>query len=151
MTKLQDDLLQIYNALVVFSKSTLSDVVPTPIVVKFLEEQNTLCFEQKGKIVCLQVLNHYCGFLRNIKETYLMPKDYDFLMGSLSSIIGSGKLLEERVLVSPELYGFDIYLTNSKVTSEFKLGPVLLCTCRFVTQNSWLFRLITKFRYRNYI
>lgn len=150
MTKLQDDLLQIYNALVVFSKSTLSDVVPTPIVVKYLEEHNSILFEQKGKSVMLQVLNHYCGFLRNIKKTYLMPRDYDFLMNSLSTIIGSGKLLEDRVLVSPELYGFDIYMTDPR-TSEIKKGPVLLSSCRFVTQNSWLFRMITKFRYRNYL
>ncbi len=150
MTKLQDDLLQIYNALVVFSKSTLSDVVPMPIVVKYHQEYNSIVFEQKGKSVMLQVLNHYCGFLRNIKKTYLLPKDYDFLMGSLSSIIGSGKLLEERVLVSPELYGFDIYKTDTR-TSEIKNGPILLCSCRFVSQNSWLFRMITKIRYKSYL
>lgn len=148
MTKLQDDLLQIYNALVVFSKSTLNDVIPTPIVVTYQEEHNALVFKQKGKEVMLQVLNYYCGYLKNIKKTYLMPKDYDILMGNLSDIIGSGKLLEDRVLVSPEPYGFEIYMTDSR-TTEFKKGPVLLSTCRFVTDNSWFFRMITKYRYKN--
>lgn len=148
MTKLQDDLLQIYNALVVFSKSTLNDVIPTPIVVTYREEHNALVFKQKGKEVMLQVLNYYCGYLKNIKKTYLLPKDYDILMGNLSDIIGSGKLLEDRVLVSPEPYGFEIYMTDSR-TTEFKKGPTLLSTCRFVTDNSWFFRMITKFRYKS--
>lgn len=148
MTKLQDDLLQIYNALVVFSNSTLSDVVPRPIIVEYSENHNALVFKQKGREVMLQVLNYYCGFLKNIKKTYLMPKDYDILMGNLSAVIGSGKLLEDRVLVSPETYGFDIYMTDTKST-EFKKGPILLGSCRFISDNSWFFRMITKIRYRN--
>ena len=150
MTKLQDDLLQIYNALVVFSKSTLDDVIPRPIVVSYLPEHNSIKFRQNGKEVMLQVLNYYCGFLKNIKTTYLMPKDYDILMGNLSLIIGSGKALEDRILVSPELYGFDIYMTDSR-TTEISKGPQLLCSCKFVSDNSWLFRLMTKLKYKNLI
>lgn len=150
MTKLQDDLLQIYNALVVFSKSTLGDVISRPIVVSYLPEHNSIKFRQNGKEVMLQILNYYCGFLKNIKTTYLMPKDYDILMANLSSIIGSGKALEDRILVSPELYGFDIYMTDSR-TTEISKGPQLLCSCKFISDNSWLFRLMTKIKYKNLI
>ena len=150
MTKLQDDLLQIYNALVVFSKSTLGDVISRPIVVSYLPEHNSIRFRQNGKEVMLQVLNYYCGFLKNIKTTYLLPKDYDILMSNLSMVIGSGKLIEERVLVSPEPYGFEIYMTDSK-TTEFSKGPQLLCSCKFVSDNSWLFRIMTKLKYKNLI
>lgn len=151
MTKLQEDLLQVYNALVVFSKSTLSDVIQRPIVVSYRPEYNSLVFRQGGKEVMLQVLNYYCGFLKNIKTTYLLPKDYDNLMANLSSIISSGKLIEERVLVSPEPYGFEIYMTDPKNTAEYKNGPQLLCSCKFVSDNSWFFRMITRIRYKNYI
>ena len=65
-------------------------------------------------------------------------------------IIGSGKLIEERVLVSPEPYGFEIYKTDSK-TTEFSKGPQLLCSCRFVSDNSWLFRIMTRIKYKNLI
>ena len=71
-------------------------------------------------------------------------------MGNLSLIIGSGKALEDRILVSPELYGFDIYMTDPR-TTEISKGPQLLCSCKFVSDNSWLFRLMTKLKYKNLI
>ena len=48
MTTLQDDLIEIYNNLIVFNKDTLVNSNPLPITVKFEKESNSLLFEQVG-------------------------------------------------------------------------------------------------------
>lgn len=75
----------------------------------------------------------------------MLPRDYDYLMQSLSGVIGSGKLLEEKVCISPENYGFDIYLVDFR---EFWKGPDKIGTIRFVSGNSWIFRQIVKFKFK---
>jgi hypothetical protein len=66
-------------------------------------------------------------------------------MQSLSGVIGSGKLLEDKLCISPENYGFDIYLIDFK---EFWKGPDKIATVRFVSGNSWVFRMLVKFKYK---
>ena len=145
MTKLQDDFLNIYNSLVEFSEITLRGALSIPICVSYDISMNSLFFEQRGKKVGLTVPNYYSGYLRNIKNSYLLPRDYDYLMATLSTLIESGALLRERVCVSPELFGFDVYETNLK---DIKNGPKLLGQIRFISGNSWIFKIITKLKYK---
>jgi hypothetical protein len=145
MTTLQDDLIEIYNNLIVFNKDTLVNSNPLPITVKFEKESNSLLFEQLGNSVRIGLPVYYSLGLDSIKLTYLLPKDYDYLMYNLSSLISSGRLLDDRICLSPENYGFDVYGVNLK---EFWKGPEVLGTVRFVSSNSWLFRFITKRKYK---
>lgn len=148
MVRLQDDILGVYNSLTDFSTNTLLGPVNLPIKVGFSESLNALCFEQKGLKVAISVLNYYCRELKNLKETYLLPEDYDRLMSSLSGIIGSGVLLHDRVCLAPEKYGFSIYETTPQ-TKLLKEGPQLLMSTKFTSGNSWLFKKVTQFKYRN--
>lgn len=143
MTTLQEDILDIYNALVVFNNETLISPFPKPISVRF--ETQAIIFEQAGKLVRLPILNNYCLDLTSIKKSYLFPRDYDYLMHNLQLAINSGKLLKERTTVSPENYGFDIYAVNPR--EEFK-GPDILSQIRFVSGNSWFTRLKAKLRFK---
>ncbi len=146
MTTIQDDLIDIYNNLLIFNQNTLLVDKPIPITVKFEKENNTIYFEQKGNSIRLSLPIYYCLGLSDIKKyTYLLPKDYDYLMQSLSSVISSGRLLNDRVCLSPENYGFDIYDVDLK---EFWKGPEIIGSIRFVSGNSLIFRLITKFKYK---
>lgn len=146
MVTLQDDLIEIYNNLLIFNKNTLLVDRPVPITVKFEKENNSLYFEQKGNSVRLSLPIYYSLGLNTItKPTYLLPNDYDYLMQSLSTVISSGKLLDDRICLSPENYGFDIYEVDMK---EFWKGPDILGSIRFISGNSWVFRLITKFKFK---
>lgn len=142
MTRLQEDLLGIYNSLTDFSNETLGNKLP--LLVDFSEGLNSLCFSQRGKSIAISSLNYYCLDLPKVKGSYLIPEDYDYLMSSLAGIIGSGALLRERVCLSPEKYGFKIYETSSRYIKE---GPQLLADISFVSGNSWLFKKIMKIRY----
>ena len=144
MIRLQDDILEVYNMLTDFSSNTLSGL---PIKVEYSESLNALCLEQKGLRVAISVLNYYCESLKHLKETYLLPVDYDILMSSLSRVIESGVLIHDRVCVAPVKYGFRIYETPSQ-TISLKDGPQLLGNLRFVSGNSWLFKKIIKFKYK---
>lgn len=144
MTTIQNDLLDIYNNLVIFSKATLQEEIQRPIVVRFDKEFNSVVFEQQGNSVRLSLPIYYSLGLDSIKETYLLPKDYDSLMSNLSRLIASGKLLEDRVCLSPENYGFDIYYVDMK---QFWKGPEIIGRIRFISGNSWLFKFITKIKY----
>ena len=144
MIRLQDDILEVYNMLTDFSSNTLSGL---PIKVEYSESLNALCFEQKGLRVAISVLNYYCESLKYLKETYLLPEDYDILMSSLSRVIESGVLIHDRVCVAPVKYGFRIYETPGQ-TISLKDGPQLLVDLRFVSGNSWLFKKIIKFKYK---
>ena len=143
---IQDDLIEIYNSLLAFNKNTIVTDNPTPIKVSFNKDSNSLVFEQKGVSVRTALPIYYSlGFSDIKKPTYLLPRDYDYLMQSLSGVIGSGKLLEEKVCISPENYGFDIYLVDLR---EFWKGPDKIGTIRFVSGNSWIFRQIVKFKFK---
>lgn len=146
MTKLQEDIIDIYNTLADFSKDTLLAPVQLPIRVGYSESLNSLTFEQRGRKVSIPVLNYYCKNLKLIKETYLIPADYDLLMGSLTRIIDSGSLLNDRVCISPVKYGFEVFET--KPTFQLvKEGPQMIGKVRFISGNSWLFKKLIKLRY----
>ena len=149
MTKLQEDLLGLYNTLTDFSEATLLDPKPRPINVNFSEGLNSLCFEQKNLKVALSVLNYYCSGLKKIKDAYLLPEDYDTLMADLSKVINKGYLLHERVCVAPMKYGFKLYETPQGIAG-LQDGPQLLGSFEFVTSNSWVFKKIIKMRYEGF-
>lgn len=146
MTTIQNDLLEIYNSLVIFNKETIESKFPTPITVKFDENSSSLLFEQKGVSLRLMLPMYYSLGLEDLKTpTYLLPKDYDYLMSTLQGLIGSGALIKDRVCVSPENYGFDIYCLDLK---NFNKGPELLGSIRFISGTGWLFKFITKRKYK---
>lgn len=145
MTKLQEDIIEIYNNLVLFNHDTLVADNPIPITVKFEKESNSVLFEQHGKSVRLGLPIYYSLGLDDVKCSYLLPKDYDYLMSSLSGLVAGGKLLDDRVCLSPENYGFDVYCVDLR---QFWTGPDVIGRIRFVSGNSWLFRFITKRKYK---
>lgn len=146
MTLLQDDILEIYNSLVMFNDNTIKSSFPVPIKVWYEKESRLLVFEQKGISVRLWTPLYYCLGLEDLeKPTYLLPEDYDNLMFNLQQLINSGELLKDRTILSPENNGFDIYATNSR---ELDKGLDIIGTVRFVSGNSWLFKLITKLKYK---
>lgn len=139
MTRLQDDLLGLYNELVEFKNNS-------PIKVTFEDNMNSLSFEQDGKKIYSQVPLWYGGKINEIKDTYLVPKDFDYLLGILNQLLQDGIFIKDRVCISPEIYGFDVYLTDSN-TLKFRNGPVLLGQIRFCSGNSWIFKKLTKIKY----
>lgn len=143
---IQDDLIELYNSLLVFNKNTITADNPIPIKVSFDKSSNSLVFDQKGFTVRTALPIYYSLGLNDIKKpTYLLPRDYDYLMQSLSGIVSSGKLLEDKLCISPENYGFDLYLIDLR---EFWKGPDKIGTIRFISGNSWIFRQIVKFKYK---
>jgi len=146
MTTLQDDILEIYNSLVLFSDDIVKSKFPLPIRVRYEKESRLLVMETKGKSVRLYLPVYYCLDLESIqKETYLLPEDYDYLMSTLQYLINSGELIKERTIISPENYGFDIYGTNLK---ELWKGPDIIGRVRFISSNSWFFKIKTRLKYR---
>ena len=148
MVTLQIDLLEIYNNLVEFSKTTVLTDRPIPITVKYEKDGvgSPLLLEQKGISVRLRLPIYYCLGLDSIKKpTYLLPDDYNYLMNTLQSMIADDRILDERTCLSPENYGFDIYAVDLR---EFSKGPDRIGSVRFVSGNSWLFRLFTKWKYK---
>ncbi len=143
--KIQEDLLNLYNDLVELSKSTLENI-QKPVKVNFEESMNSLSLEQAGTKIYTRIPFYYSGKISEIKNTYLLPEDYNYLMGTLNQVIQSGKLANDRLCISPEVYGFDIYLAE---VSQLRLkeGPILLGQIRFCSGNSWLFRTLTKIKY----
>lgn len=146
MIKLQEDIIGIYNSLIVFNKDTIISNFPLPIKVRFEKEYSMLVFEQNTKSVRLRTPVFYCEDLVNlVKPTYLLPEDYDYLMANLQSAITSGNLIKDRVILSPERYGFDIYITDEK---ELWKGPKLISSARFVSGNNFLFKWLTRKKYK---
>jgi hypothetical protein len=144
----QEDLLEIYNNLTEFSKTTVQADNPVPIRVRFEKDSigSPLVFEQKGITVRLRIPIYYCLGLEDLeKPTYLLPKDYDELMHNLQKVIYDSRILEDRTSLSPENYGFDIYSIDTK---EFNKGPEVIGSIRFISGNSWIFKLITKWKYK---
>lgn len=142
MVRLQEDIINIYNSLTDFSNLTLSNQIP--IRVYYEESLNSLCFEQKGKKLSLPTLNHYCLNLKGV-DSYLLPSDYDDLMADLATLIGSGVMLHDRLLIKPINYGFEAYETNPLFMKE---GPQMVSRVNFVVGNSWIFRKLVKYNYR---
>jgi len=148
MVTLQNDLLEIYNNLVEFSKTTVLTDRPIPITVKYEKDGvgSPLLLEQKGISVRLRLPIYYCLGLDSIKKpTYLLPDDYNYLMSTLQSMIADDRILDDRTCLSPENYGFDIYAIDLR---EFSKGPDKIGSIRFISGNSWLFRLFTRWKYK---
>ena len=146
MPALQDDILEIYNNLVVFSNTTITTKFPLPITVWYEKENRLLVFEQKGKSVRIGLPVYYCLDLEGIvKKTYLLPEDYNYLMSTFQDLINSGVLTRDRTHVSPENYGFDIYAVDLK---ELYKGPGIVGRIRFISGKSWLFKKIVKHRFK---
>lgn len=146
MTTLQNDLIEIYNSLVLFSDDIIKTPNPTPIKVYYEKESRLLVMEHKGKSVRLWTPTYYCLGLEDlVKPTYLLPEDYDFLMSELKRVIDSGLLLADRTILSPENYGFDIYATTGE---ELWKGPEIKAEIIFVSGHGWLFRWLVKRKYK---
>lgn len=146
MTTLQNDILEIYNSLVIFSKDVLNELSPKPIKVWFEKESGLLVLEAGGKSVRLIHPIYYCLDLDSItKPTFLLPEDYDFLMSNLQNLINSGELIKERTCLSPENLGFDIYAIDIR---DFQKGLDIKGRVRFISRNSWWFRFKTKLKYK---
>lgn len=142
---LQNDLLELYNLLVDFNKTTLKAAIPKPISVKYIKDSRLLSFEQEGLQINTSIPIYYCLGLEDLeKPTLLLPKDYDQMMGSLQYAIMSGELIKPRTIISPENYGFDIYATNIR---ELWKGPDIIASVRFVSGVGKLFKFITKLKY----
>ena len=147
--RLQEDLIEIYNTLVMFSDTTVNTNIPSPIVVRYERDSRMLVFEQRGLSARTNLPIYYCLGLEDLEEsTYLLPEDYDYIMSSLRDLINSGRLLEDRTTLSPENYGFDIYAVNT-YTSELWKGPGIIGRIRFVSGTSWWFKFKTKRKYKN--
>ena len=101
MDVLQNDLIEIYNSLVVFSQETVNTPRPKPIKVYYEKESRLLVFEQGGNSVRLWTPVYYVLGLEDLyKPTYLLPEGYDLLMSELKFIIDSGLLLKDRTILS---------------------------------------------------
>lgn len=144
----QEDLKEIYNNLTEFSKTTVQSENPKPIKVWYDKGSlgSPLVFEQGGITVRLRLPIYYClGLESLIKPSYLLPWDYDYLMGNLLKVINDSRSLDERTCLGPENYGFDIYAINP---TEFNKGLDRIGTVRFVSGNSWIFKLYVRLRWR---
>lgn len=145
MTTLQEDILEIYNSLVIFSDDIIKSDFPKAITVKYEEDSRLLVFSLGGKSARLWTPYYYSLDLEELKKpSYLLPKDYDDLMYSLQTVINSGNLIKERTVLSPENLGFDLYWTDPKNPSA---GLELKSRIRFVSGVSWFFRLKTRIYY----
>ena len=146
MTTLQNDILSTYNSLVEFSKTTVDTNFPMPIEVSYDPTTRLLLCKQRGISVYLHYPVYYCLGLEKLKKpTYLLPKDYDYLMYTLQSLISSGELIKDRTSLGPEEFGFNVYATNLK---ELWKGPGLIGRVRFVSGTSWFFKYRTRKKYK---
>jgi hypothetical protein len=149
VSMLQNDFLEIYNSLVIFSDDTVKSNLPIPIKVFYEKDTRLLVFEQRGKSARLYLPIYYCLDLDSIqKPTYLLPEDYDYLMSTLQNLIGSGILLKERTLCSPENCGMDIYSTKLENLND---GLDIIGMIRFISGNSWFFKWKVKRKYKGRI
>lgn len=147
LPRLQQDLIEFYNSLVTFSKTTIQSNIPCPITVRYEVDSRMMVFEQRGQSVRTNIPVYYSLALEDLeKPTYLLPDDYDYLMSTLKDLIDSGELLEDRTTLSPEDYGFDIYAVNYR---EMWKGPGIIGSIRFVSGVSWWFKYKTKRKYKN--
>lgn len=134
MIKLHSDILEVYNALTVYSKDTLEGL---PLKVSYSPSLRAVIFEQMGKQVVTQIPLYYCRGLDKIGTTWLTSEDYDNLMYNLKEVIESGKMTDERVCVTTEKYGFSIWCSDPKRMTE---GPKLIGGVRFVSSCNPIFK-----------
>lgn len=146
MIKLQEDMLEIYNSFVMFSKETLEGPVPMPIKVTYSEEYKSLVYSQRGKTLYLQIPNYYSKDLMDIKNSFLLPEDYDYNMSTLGTLISSGILIKERTTVAPMKYGFDLYAPDSL---KMELGSQVIGKIRFVSSCNPIWKWIINRKYKN--
>lgn len=146
MTKLQEDMLEIYNSFVMFSKETLEGPVPIPIKVSYSEEYKSLIYMQRGKTLYLQIPNYYSKDLMDIKDSFLLPEDYDYNMSTLGTLISSGILIKERTTVAPMKYGFDLYAPDSL---KMELGSQVIGKIRFVSSCNPIWKWVINRKYKN--
>ena len=146
MIKLQEDMLEIYNSFVMFSKETLEGPVPMPIKVTYSEEYKSLVYSQRGKTLYLQIPNYYSKDLMDIKDSFLLPEDYDYNMSTLGTLISSGILIKERTTVAPMKYGFDLYAPDSL---KMELGSQVIGKIRFVSSCNPIWKWIINRKYKN--
>jgi len=147
MAVLQDDLLEIYNNLTIFSEEVLRG---TPIKVYFDKDGvgSPLVFNQKGVSVRLRYPIYYCLGLEDLKKpTLWLPEDYISSMENLKEVIMDQRIIDDRTLVSPENYGFDIYAIDKR---EFSKGLEILARIRFISKNSLLNKLTWRIKYGKY-
>lgn len=148
MTKLQEDMLEIYNSFVIFSKETLEGPVPIPIKVTYDKEYKSLVYTQRGKTLYLQIPNYYSMDLLDIEDSFLLPEDYDYNMSTLGTLISNGVLIKERTTVAPMKYGFDIY---SPDLGKLELGSQVVGKIRFVSSCNPIWKWITNRKYKNLV
>lgn len=148
MTKLQEDMLEIYNSFVMFSKETLEGPVPIPIKVTFSEEYKSLVYTQRGKTLYVQIPNYYSQNLREIKDSFLLPEDYDYNMSTLGTLINSGVLIKDRTTIAPVKYGFDIFASDPL---KMELGSQVIGKIRFVSSCNPIWKWVINRKYRNLI
>lgn len=146
MIKLQEDMLEIYNSFVMFSKETLEGPVPMPIKVTYSEEYKSLVYSQRGKTLYLQIPNYYSKDLMDIRDSFLLPEDYDYNMSTLGTLISSGILIKERTTVAPMKYGFDLYAPDSL---KMELGSQVIGKIRFVSSCNPIWKWIINRKYKN--
>lgn len=135
------DLLELYNNLI-------NVKVDIPVGVMYSRLNKCLVFTQYSWRMDVGILNYYCKDLINLRRTVLSPEDTRNLLDTLKSLITSAQLGKDRILISPIKYGMEIYRANPM---NLGLGPIKLGTLRFVTSNSWLFRKVVNFKYKNII
>ena len=146
ISRIQEDLIETYNNLIPFSKQMVSSGIAIPIKVWYEKDSRLLVMEQAGVSVRLRFPIYYCLGLEDLyKPTYLLPDDYDYLMTTMQNLINSGELLKDRINISPEDYGFDVYSVNEK---ELWKGPGIIGSIRFISGLSWWFKYRVKRKYR---
>lgn len=148
MTTLMDDLKGLYNSLTVFNEGTILSQFPKPIKVQFVKDYNSLLFEQGSNSVFSQIPVYYSlGLWEDLTDpTWLLPEDYDNLMGNLQAVImdPKGYLLRDRTCISPQMYGFDIYVQDPL---QPWIGPEIISEIRFISGKNrfWKTRISKKY------
>ena len=144
MSRLQDDLLEVYNNLVELSEVVLGDT-PCPVAVEFDQGMGCLSFKVPSRGIYLRALNNYIIRPDLVPVTWLLPRDFDALMSGLSRVIRSGKLLQERVCLSPGTAGFELFLADPR---NLMKGAMSLGTFRFWSGEGPWFRWRVSRKYR---
>ena len=139
MISVQEDIITFYNEMTKYSPEI-------PIGVRYDIKNKVVVFRRHGKTSNFSLLNNYCKSLRKLTDTTaLLPEDYNIMMKSLRKLIDSGRLLDERILISPDDYGFSVMETN-RSAQEF--GPLVISNVKIISSNWWLFRKIMQIRYK---
>lgn len=145
MSRLQDDLLEVYNNLVELNEVVLGDN-PCPVAVEYDEGMGCLSFKVPQKGLYLRPLNWYIIRPDQVKPTWLLPEDYDELMAGLQKVIKAGRLVQERICLAPKESGFDLYLADSRNLSR---GAALIGEFRFWSGTGKWFNWTTKRKYKD--